>query len=386
MIRITGNTWSRKEEFKDFGGAWNGDLKAWEFRDGANVDRWRGIPGLVITGPDPKPTPPVPRQKPALERMRELVQQREHERQHIQGTGTPAVYGNDITYLNAFTPKNPPMFAGFASFPDLIEFVERIDPAISSQSAYNRNSGWSHDDKEWHGSFSMDDAISIARNGWDKGTRLALEASEIITGDHATQRVRRYGVAGGRVNVGRMLSGNPLHMVSRPRQNGSRIVTLFVQTWMSASISAENAIIRAASVAAIADVLQANGFSCEIVAVGTSTHSGKSGLGAQVATVVKAAGEPMNIENVVFALGHPSMLRRFMFAVCAVEPTLQSFWSGMGGQIDAFDPDDLAPGQFYIPKLTMQDQKLVRGDTFKDRVRSLFPLIVPDGSLQIGLT
>lgn len=382
MIRITGNTFSRKEEFKDFGGAWNGDLKAWEFRDGTNVDRWRGIPGLVITGPDakPKPSPPEPRQPVGID-FAKLSRPTP-----VQGTGTPAVHGNDITYLNAFTPKNPPMFAGFASFPDLIEFVENIPDSISDDDSRNRNTGWRTSGREeWAGSSSMPAALDLARNGWSKGTALALEAAEIITGDHALQRVRRYSVAGGRVNVGRMLSGNPLHMVSRPRQPGTRIVTLFVQTWMSAAISAENAIIRAASVAAIADVLQSHGYSCEIVAVGTSTMSGGGrGLGAQVATVVKAAGEPMNIENVVFALGHPSMLRRFMFAVCAVEPRLERFWSGMGGQIDAFDPDDLAPGSYYIPKLLMDDQKRVTGDNFKDRVRSLFPIIRPQG-LEIGL-
>lgn len=395
-IRITGNTFSRKEEFKDFGGAWNGDLKAWEFRDGTNVDRWRGIPGLVITGPEPKPAPerePRKERKPRPEREDDdewlkRFQQFRHDQDHPpHGTQAPAVHGNDITYLNAFTPKNPPMFAGFASFPDLIEFVEAIPASISEQRSQNRNTGWTEGRAEWAGTSSMPAAIDLARNGWRKGTGLALEAGEIITGDHATQRVRHYAVAGGRVNVGRMLAGNPLHMVSRPHREGRKVITLFVQTWMSAAISAENAIIRAASVAAIADVLQSHGYSCEIVAVGTSTAgSGGRGLGAQVATVVKAAGEPMNIENVVFALGHPSMLRRFMFAVCAVEPRLERFWSGMGGQIDAFDPDDLAPGQYYIPKLLMGDQNRVKGATFKDRVRSLFPIIVPEKlSAIIGL-
>jgi len=377
MIRISGNTFSVKDELKDFGGKWNGDLKAWEFRDGTNVERWRGKPGLVIsnTPAQPKADKPDPVDDDFWDRLINSPKRKTEPVQH--GTGEPSVYGNDITYQNAFMQKNPPVFAGFRSFPDLIEFVENIPASVSTDRANGRNTAWETNDGAWSGSASMRHAIDLARNGWRRGTALALEAGEVISGDHATQRQRRFAVAGGRVNVGRMLSGNPLHMVSRPRQEGHKVITLFVQVWMSAGITPENAIIRAAAVAAIADVLQSNGYSCEIVSVGTATFIG-SNPGFQTATVIKSAGEPLNIENVAFALGHPSMLRRFMFAVAACDTKLRGFWSYMGQQINAFDPDDLPPGSFYIPKLLLEDQNAVTGDTFKDRVRSLFPLIVPE--------
>jgi len=376
MIRISGNTFSVKDELKDFGGKWNGDLKAWEFRDGTNVERWRGKPGLVIsnTPAQPKADKPDPVDDDFWDR---LINSPKRETEPVQhGSGEPSVHGNDITYLNAFAPKNPPMFAGFRSFPDLIEFVENIPASISTDRADGRNVGWDRSKLEWSGSPSMGAALDLARNGWHKGTALALEASDIISGDHATQRVRRFAVAGGRVNVGRMLSGNPLHMVSRPRQDGRKVITLFVELFMSSGITAENAIIRAAAVAAMADVLASNGYSCEIV--GVCMSKSRKGLGSQIAVQIKEAGEPLNIENVAFALGHPSMFRRFCFAVNAVETRLRTFWSYMGTPLDAFDPDDMPPGSYYIPKLHLDDQERVTGDTFKDRVRSLFPLIVPE--------
>lgn len=379
MIRISGNTFPYKELLKQIGAKWDGAERLWTIHTGADVSSLHSLPGLVITG-DVKPidTPtPRPERKPFdFEKFFSDIEQK---RPKLIGSGSPAIHGNDETYLNAFSAKNPPMFAGFRSLPDLIDFVEAIPEHVSRDNNDGRNTGWDRNRGSWFGTGSMWQAIDLARNGWSKGTELATEASEIISGEHAVRRMRDYNVAGGRVNIGRLLSGHPLHMQHRSKRDGKKVVTLFVQTFMSAGIDTENAIIRAASVAAMSDVLATNGYSCEIVAVCTpAARSGRPG--GHIATVVKEAGEPLNIENVVFALGHPSMFRRLYFGVYANEERLRSFWSYMGSPANAFDdPEDLPPGSLYVRKLDLDHQRQVEGNTFKDRVRSLFPLIVPDG-------
>lgn len=386
MITISGpNTFVHKEQIKALGAHWNGIDRNWQLPNGSDVSSLIKLPGLVITGAGinkPKrPEQPKPINfSQVIENIISSWDLAEETHAPKKGKSEPAVHGNDPTHLNNFSDKNPVMFAGFRSFSDMLDFIEETPEHITNEYRDDRNIGWDHSMAEWKGSNSMAHALRLARNGWTKGTELASEAAEVITGDHAIARKRMHSVAGGRVNVGRMLSGNPLHMVKRPKTEGRKVITLFVQTFMSSGIEPENAIIRAASIAALSDVLAQNGYSCEIVAICTTQDRRQTTPMGHIATVVKEAGEPLNIENIVFALGHPSMFRRFYFGIFAHEERLRSFWPYMGHPAPAFtDPQDLPPGSFYIRALTLSAQNRVRGETFKDRVRSLFPLIVPKG-------
>lgn len=387
MITISGRgTFTNRDLIKSFGANWNGVDRVWTLPDFVAPDvlnQLRALPGIVIKMPDGKimmadrePRPVViddDDEKDDLmgfiiKRMLGDIAEREGvdlgNQQFADIRDTAAIHGNDETWLGQFA-KRPTAFFGFASFADMLDFVE----ATPDDKRRACPDGWRKRAGDWAGSKDMQHCLDLARNGWRDGVTKAKLAAEVIEGDHAQARQRTHGIAGGRVNVGRMLSGSPVHMVHRPRRDGVKVITLLVDVWMASGISAEDAIIRAACVAAMCDVLENGGYSCEIVAVG-SAFSGGSRM--QIATNIKQAGDALNLEDVTFALGHPSMLRRLCFAVAANEPRLSRFWGSMGYQEAAFVDTD--PGAFYINKLSGG----LGGGTFERKVRRAFELIVPE--------
>jgi hypothetical protein len=274
--------------------------------------------------------------------------------------------------------QNPRVFAGFNSLGELCNFVDGID---KSGFYGDRAHGWDYSYGSgggWHGSPDMRAALHIAREGWPEGVEKAKQALDVIETDHPTSRQRSYSVAGGRVNVGKMLSGNPLHMTHRTRQPARKVITLFVELVMSHTVENDNAIIRAASIAAMCDQLEHAEYSCEIIGVMTFSRKTFGPALAHFTVKLKQAGEALNLNDLVFALGHPSMLRRLGFALMAINPALERYWGTMGKIDHAFTDDHPTDtSAFYIGQLLTHDQKSLRG-TFADKVRGLFPLIVPD--------
>ncbi|MDT9703008.1 hypothetical protein, partial [Streptomyces sp. P17] len=70
--------------------------------------------------------------------------------------------------------------------------------------------------------------------------------------------------------------------------------------------------------------------------------------GAQTAVTLKHAGEKLNLDDLVFALGHPSFLRRFNFACVSQAVECREIWSSQGMPRSAFGKDDLKRNEFYI--------------------------------------
>jgi hypothetical protein len=377
-IKITGRTFDEREKIKAIGGQWDGVNRVWtlpDFTPEYRLNELRNTPGISVIMPDGKVLMPGKVEPPEYEK-REPLDIAEIIKAITDGDGlgdnrfrdiegSPTVYGNDETWLGKFA-KNPTAFFGFDSWSAMVDFIEAIPSNITNDRSNNRNTGWSTSKGAWIGTASMERAISMARAGWPSGAEMAARAVELLDADHPQQRRRKYSVAGGKVNVGRMLAGSPDHMIHRPRQDGRKIVTLLVDVWMASAIAAENAIIRAACVAAMADLLESRGYSCEIVAVGSAYANGR----INTAVNVKQAGDALNVLDVVFSLGHPSMLRRFCFALAAYEPRLRQFWSSMGFQEAAFT--NLPAGQFYINKLNGN-----LSGSFDDKVRDAFQRIIP---------
>lgn len=288
------------------------------------------------------------------------------------------IIGNDETHLTGKLTA----FAGFRSFDDMLDYIERL-PRPSS--AGNRDAGWQTGSgrDSFTKSSDMRHALRIARNGWAEGADMVRRIAELITTEHAVNRQRVYSVAGGRANVARMLAGNPSHMRSRPKRDARKVVTLYVELTASAAIDAENLMIRAATIAAVCDILEQAEHSCNIVAVETSRD--REGRSFQIAVEVKSAGEAMNIDNMTFALGHPSMLRRFCFALASVPDELRGFWFGMGRPEHTFKRGEEPPGSYYFSMLSLNDQGKVTGATVEQRAMSLIPLVMPY-NLSLGAT
>lgn len=365
MIIVSGKTFEHRETIKALGGKWNGTDKTWQFADGADVSNLRGLPGVRIDGAAAQtPSREAPAKRPAGPAS-----------VATKVTDATAFYGNTDLRFNTLADQNPMSFAGFKSLNDMCDFVENIrecDGVAWDMTKARR---------DHTGTWGMSETLIIARTGWTDGVKKAMEALEVIETDHASARQRKAVIAGGRVNVGRMLTGDPLHMIRRARQPAKKVITLFVELGGVMSIEAENFIIRAAAVAAMCDILEVNEYSCEIVGVHSTRKMGDGdGPLFQTTIELKAAGEALNLNDLVFALGHPSMLRRFIFGINTMNPITRKYLSNMGKPTAAFtDEHPTATGEFCISKIAPNVQDQITGKTFKDRVRSMFPLIVPAG-------
>lgn len=354
MAKIVGKTFDHRDALKALGAKWDGNGKFWTIPDYdvSAIDKARQLNGVIVTDvgsaePFPKATDEA---KPAPSRSEP----------------TPSAPARQPTERVNIDPLN---------LNDRLTIKTRLSVTFETLGdmvdAANRSTGRGSD-----ASFAGVDyatAVDYARNGWSYGIELAERASTVITGEHVVQRQRRYAVAGGRANVGRMLSGSPLHMVSRPRQPSSKVITLYVDTVASSLVTSKTMVVCAACVAAIVDVLESNGYSAEIISV-CAANARNDRAGWSVLTKLKSAGEPLNLNDVIFGLGHPAMLRQLVFKVVRDYSVVADMHGYMGTPVYA-DPVSMENGEYRIP-LFNTNLKSIR---FEDQVREIFGKVLPEG-------
>lgn len=381
MFTISGKTWDHKDTIKAAGGRWDGDRRVWTVANLSDIAlaNLRALPGLIVTGEGGETSKSEPKQKPEkLNETKKIFENyklktkeeissydpHHHHRDHSlnsMGDAETVRFGDDMTYFNAFDYKNPRSFFGFSSLRAFADYVREIPASYR----YRFLQAW-EGRESWTKTADMDEALSLADNGWAYGAELAEQVREMLVGQNVVSRQRKMSVAGGRVNVGAMLSGNPKHMVRRPKMPSNKRITIFVETLMSAAIKSTDAIKRAAVIAAVIDILEENGYSCEIVATIT-------GGNYQMAIALKQAGDKFNINDIVFALGHPAFTRRLSFASVASDIRLESEWLSQGFCDTAFRNPER--GTIYLNRIPYG---METEDGIKALAVQLFRDIFPD--------
>jgi len=270
--------------------------------------------------------------------------------------------GNDQSYMGKVGTHNPRVFFGFSSLADLTDHVASLPAHPKTERATI----------EFYGTESVAAAIKLARSGWAEGASQAEKIAEEFQTERAIQRRPSYGVAGGSVSVGRMMAGNPEHMRRRTKQPGRKVITLYTGVGVLARVPASVMARRAAVVAAVADRLEMSGYSCEIVAINTNrVGMGDNSCSHQFAVTLKHAGERLNINDVIFGLGHPSMQRRLFFSLVTGCNDLRNVWSSQGGSIRSFPVDT---EEFYISSPTPDQADMLHN---AKTVQEWFDIIAP---------
>jgi len=194
-----------------------------------------------------------------------------------------------------------------------------------------------------HGDYSASetsdfaDAYRLGKEGW-QAARPQVDAMLEALRDRIGQRldvstVIRWDVAGGAVDVGRWCSGLPDHMLDFPmvpNERMGKVVRLFVDYGASAGYTAEFIRNRGVAILALVDTLKSLGVSMEIWGETAVTGMGNG----TVHTTVTKLHDPANrldIDELMFALGHPSMLRRVAFGVRERSKVSKSISAYRGG-------------------------------------------------------
>lgn len=376
MINVSGKTWNYKERLKQMGGVWNADIQQWSFYklSASELAELKSMPGCMVTEAS-KPASPQPAVEPFS-----FASLADPDRGRDGGFQT-AFYGNDKEYFNYFKDKNPAAFFGFTSLKKFTDFIEQIPAEVQNND--RRNSGWTVATGSFYGTYDMQEAINLARNGWSEGIEIADKIANMITIEHAQQKRRSYSVAGGGVSIGRLLAGNPAHMRKRIKKAGSRNIRLFIQNNGLYNITSETLIIRGALCCAIIDILENNGYSCELIAVTTDYFTHRSKPSEHLTVKLKQSGEKISISDVAFAIGHPAYFRRFGFACIGAAPECSDAWGDMGKSTVAFSERYMPPGanDFYIP----HPKQNYSGNTLEEKARKMLPDFLPQGlPIQIG--
>lgn len=369
MIVIRGNTFQYRDRLKNSAGRWNPDAKQWEFSSMSpgEITDWSHRPGIIIEESGEPQTP-----------VHQTVRHRTFAQFNQQTIERTNFFGDDKTYFNYFADQNPTTFFGFSGLNMLMGFVDHMPPHVVNDSTNDRNSPYVETRPHWYASNDMQHALSIARNGWPEGTELADTFRAKMLGQHALERRRKYSVAGGRVSIGKLLADNPKHMINRPKQPGKKVVTLFLESSFSASINSDHIILRAGIVAAVCDILELNGYSCEIVAVACAKHYSRPAW--QLTTTVKKAGHTLNINDLVFSLGHTSYFRRFNLAAIGIDPDLHDVWKTAGQPSDPFrDDHPTKQNEFIIKQIKHKNCDDISDDApMMTQAKQIWDLIVPD--------
>jgi len=365
MYFVSGNTLKHKNRIRDLGGFWDNSYKVWRFRSLNDFTRQEleKLDGIEIEKFEQKPSA-ISRRNLQFDNFKPTKPKRPEIKTKM--------FGNDQTYFNYFNKKDPVCFFGFDSVAELIKYIKEIPNSVKSDS--DRNSPWDYGE-DFTGTKSMSHALDLCENGWSEGVEKAEKITENLSTEFAQGRKQIKSLTGGRVNVGAMLSGNPVHMKKKAKAKKRKVVTIFASVGMIAKITTKNAILRACAVCAVADILEKNGYSCEIVATNANTNGAITVI--QTATILKSAGEKLNLNDVVFAMGHPSFERRFHFALTVSTMHAKSIWSSQGGMQHAFKKTK--DNEIYISHLTPEMQNEIPKGSDEQKVKKILEMIVPNG-------
>lgn len=202
-------------------------------------------------------------------------------------------------------------------FESMTEFIAYAEPEQPSQSSHENSAGHS-----WDLGVGWSGALDLAKHGWSESRPDTDSLVENLTTviqeslENAFETVT--GPIGGEVDMGLYLEGNPecmigFHLTEHEAQR--EIVRIVVSTTCSAGESADIVRRRGIAICALVDLIARTGRAVELWAEDSVGVSRSGATGRHVTLVkVKEADSYLDIDQVMYAMAHPSFQRRLTFA------------------------------------------------------------------------
>lgn len=203
---------------------------------------------------------------------------------------------------------------------NMSEFFDVVTDAPTTMPAEKRASRESGNGPlvKWRGTPTFEAAMALATGGWAEGRdeieRLRAELVGRLEGQLRQQELV-LDVQGLCMDMGLVTEGAPECWLDArdtdERRAGGRIVRVVMDGVVSCAIGHDTIRARGAAVAALCDLLESVGRRVELTLMWPLSARG-GGDKALIAayTPVKQADEPLQVDQLAFALMHPSMLRR----------------------------------------------------------------------------
>lgn len=251
----------------------------------------------------------------------------------------------------------------FDSLSELAAFIPPTAPASVKEEDRHH---WTKKDDDFYGATrNMRDALDLARDGWKEGAERARPLLDRVKVARPTRKaLTRYDVAGAVAVVPRYLAGNPLAMKTRQTSatTQSPIITLVSATSAPWYVKPEHFEFAAVAAAAIIDRLEDAGFRVEVIAgrresndaTGTSSNTGENnarGDRCEMYFKLKSAQDALDLDRLVFGLGHPAVHRRLLFAACSMIPAYKRSLGSWQGYAVSLDKLERPAGTFILPSM-----------------------------------
>ena len=181
----------------------------------------------------------------------------------------------------------------------------------------------------WAGTGSLKDAVALGFKGYDE-VRPDVDAQLDELQSHIAEHLdvafqARHSVVGGSVDIARFIQGEPecmIDYVAEPQSRMGRVVKVMVNMVFSSHVNTADIIKRGVVTVALIDTLHKLGVGVEVWSESPTASQGvdKGDVGSQLVKLHDSS-EMLDINNLMFGVCHPSMLRRIGFSV-----TEQSKW------------------------------------------------------------
>jgi hypothetical protein len=251
----------------------------------------------------------------------------------------------------------------FDSLTELAAFIPTAAPARLPEGERNH---WTAQDETFYGKTkNMKAALALAAEGWKEGAERARPLLDRVkVARPAKKQLTRYDVAGAVAVVPRYLAGNPLAMKTRQTSptTQSPVITLVSATSAPWYVKPEDFEFAAVAAAAIIDRLEDAGFRVEVIAgrresndaTGAGTNTGENntrGDRSEIYFRLKAAQDALDLDRLVFGLGHPAVHRRLLFAAAAMHPSYKKSIGYCQGYAVSLDNLERPAGTFILPSM-----------------------------------
>lgn len=197
----------------------------------------------------------------------------------------------------------------FTDYSDLLDYAE-VKPTGGCSSRDGS--------LEFTGTCDFAECMNLARNGWKKGAevdrmRAAIDKELQTIYTAPTGRRLAMSVAGHAPNIGQYLTGRPDCMYRWKITERKPVISILANNAARYDTPTSVIINRGAALVALIVALQAQGRSVAIDCLATCVDNYDQIY--CITVPLKKAYAPLEIDRLVFALCHPSMLRRISFSV-----------------------------------------------------------------------
>lgn len=196
----------------------------------------------------------------------------------------------------------------------------------------SRNSETNRALPEWDLGVGYAGALKLARDGWSEGAR-NVEFSDAQPLAAAMLKTKVLDFAGELPDIGRYVSGEPMHMTSHRRKERP-IVHLVVNLWASGGTSARTFTTYGRALLALVDQLESGGHRVELDVVFPTAPKGHV---VCAGWKVKRAADALDPAALAFSIAHPAAMRRLGFAMVERAPLAADDGGAYGYQTELTD-------------------------------------------------